>query len=104
LNSVKKSEEDIAALKAAHAAKERLRKERREEQERNVQRKKAQADGGAKDQEIRSHASENESWDEDEGEWDEDEDISEGEEGDMEVSNGESEEHPPLKKARRTKR
>jgi len=39
--SVKKTKSEIVAQRASHAAKEKLRKERREEQERNVQRKKS---------------------------------------------------------------
>ena len=42
--SVKKIKSEIAAQRASHAAKDMLGKERREEQERNVQRKKALAE------------------------------------------------------------
>lgn len=38
---VKKTKAEVAAQKASHAGRERLRRERHEEQERNVQRKKA---------------------------------------------------------------
>jgi len=42
--SVKKTKSEIAAQRASHAAKDMLGKERREEQEQNVQRKKALAE------------------------------------------------------------
>lgn len=102
---VKKSKAESAALKATHAAKEKLRKQRREEQERNVQKKKeAQgvkiADEGSEDEEAGSDSGrEQEDGDAD---WDGEEEISEGEESDNEGSEDDSEPetHPPLKKAR----
>ena len=95
LFTVKKTKAEIAAQKEGHAARAKLRKERREEQDRNVQRKKALAgktkanavgasdeegtddDDGVGDGDNNSGPSE----DEDGGEvsWDEEEEISEGE-------------------------
>ncbi|KAG6909842.1 hypothetical protein DXG01_015115 [Tephrocybe rancida] len=100
---VKKTKKEIASQKAEHAAKAKLKQERRDEQERNVQRKKASAKSGDK-----KGADEDE--DEDEGEamdgisdeedpeldehegnidehdnWDGDEEISEGEDSEDEA-------------------
>ncbi|KAI0047965.1 Brix-domain-containing protein [Auriscalpium vulgare] len=107
---VKKSKTELAAQKADHAAKLKLRKERREEQERNVQRKKALAGKGIVDEEAED---EDEGEDEEEEEggsdgyedagWDEDEEISEGEVSEEGESGDESETtegRPPAKKAR----
>lgn len=106
---VKKTKAEVAAQKASHAAKEKLRKERREEQERNVQRKNAALSG-------KSDAGTTVGADEEEGEeessWDEDEEISEGEvsgddeDVDDEVGDGDEDEEededevPPTKKAK----
>ncbi|KAJ7692350.1 Brix domain-containing protein [Mycena olivaceomarginata] len=110
---VKKSKKEVAGLQAAHAAKEKLRKERRAEQERNVERKKAakgKSTGGdnedeedeGEDEEMVSEGGE----DEDEPDWDAEEEISEGEDSEEEEpqdsSDSEEEEQrrPPAKKVR----
>lgn len=75
---VKKSKAETAAQKKVHAEKERLRKERREEQERNVARKKGptkRKEQGDSDEEDGSDDND----DEDEGEWDDEDEITEGE-------------------------
>ncbi|KAH9004923.1 Brix-domain-containing protein [Lactarius hatsudake] len=101
---VKKTKAEVAAQKASHAAKAKLRMERREEQERNVQRKTALAGKGK--------ASTTGVTDEEEGEessWDEDEEISEGEvSGDDDGGDGDEDEdedeeprdEPPTKKTK----
>jgi len=104
---VKKTKAEATAQKAAHAAKEKLRKERRDEQERNVKRKQSLAKDGDAEDEDGDGA---ESVDEDEGDgdnWDEDEEISEGEVSEEEAFDGqesdsddEPEERPPAKKAK----
>jgi len=103
---VKKSKAQAAAQKADHAAKEKLRAQRRQEQERNVQRKKDEQEqekkkkrGGANNGDEEDGEGEGEGeGDGDEGEdddedgeeyeddggWDEDEEISEGEDGEGE--------------------
>ncbi|KAJ3508670.1 hypothetical protein NLJ89_g5627 [Agrocybe chaxingu] len=98
---VKKTKQEIAAQKAEHATKAKLRKERREEQERNVQRKKVKAAGQEKD----ASEDEEDSGDEDDGlgEWDEEEDISEGEDDEKEESASKaetSEDERPAKKVK----
>ncbi|OAX40498.1 Brix-domain-containing protein [Rhizopogon vinicolor AM-OR11-026] len=108
---VKKSKAEAAALKASHAAKEKLRKQRREEQESNVQRKKAEKQALRKNQhdsdEEASEAEHDEFDAEGHDEWDEDEEISEVEDSDEEhseepgsESDDEPEERPPTKKVR----
>ncbi|OJA08853.1 hypothetical protein AZE42_10406 [Rhizopogon vesiculosus] len=108
---VKKSKAEAAALKASHAAKERLRKQRREEQESNVQRKKAEKQALRKNQhdsdEEASEVEHDEFNAEGHDEWDEDEEISEVEDSDEEhseepgsESDNEPEERPPTKKVR----
>ncbi|KAI0273813.1 Brix domain-containing protein [Gloeopeniophorella convolvens] len=106
---VKKSKGEVAAQKAAHAAREKVRRERREAQERNVQRKKAlgeQGAGGAADEEDEEEEEEAPSEGDGEAAWDEDEEISEGEvsedegAGEGSESEGEPEEKPPRKKAK----
>ena len=88
--AVKKTKTEIAAQKEWHTTREKLRKERREEQDRNVRRKKAQAgktkaNEGADDDDGDDDGDDNPpgdpSEDEDGGEasWDEEEEISEGE-------------------------
>lgn len=102
---VKKSKKEATELAMTHAAKERLRKERREEQERNVQRKKAL---NVKEEDEGTDGSENEDQDpgqddEDEGAWNEDEEISEGEaseEDGSDVESSEEEGKPPAKRPR----
>jgi len=89
---VKKTKKEIAALKAEHEAKVKLKKERREEQERNVQEKKALAKANGKmviDEDEAMEAEEEEddaeeNVDED-GMWDGDEEISEGEDSEAEA-------------------
>ncbi|KAK7440212.1 rRNA-binding ribosome biosynthesis protein [Stygiomarasmius scandens] len=96
---VRKSKKEAAEQKAAHAAKEKLRKQRREEQERNVARKKAEKDKGKKvaDEDEDEEMEEYESGEEfdDEGEWDEEEEISEGEDSEAEESSEDEQEQPP---------
>ncbi|TFK42753.1 Brix domain-containing protein [Crucibulum laeve] len=121
---VKKSKKQIADLKAEHAAKAKLRKERREEQERNVKRKKALArqnsgntEGEDEDEEmedVEDVGSEEEGGEEidggEDGAWDEEEEISEGEDSeveqgsDMESSEDEAESQPRKKVRIRGKR
>jgi len=96
---VKKSKKEVSTQKAEHAARTKLKKERREEQERNVQRKL-----GKKNAEEESESEEHEDeWD-GIGEWDDDDDISDGEESDdpaESVSDEESpEEQRPTKKVK----
>ena len=95
LFTVKKTKAEIAAQRVWHADKEKLRKQRREEQDRNVQRKKALA-GKTKTDAVGATGEEGADDDDDddgddgsseapsekgEGEasWDEEEEISEGE-------------------------
>ena len=102
--SVKKTKAEVAAQKASHAAKEKLRKERREEQERNVQRKNAALSGkGNVDATVGTDEEEGEG--EEECSWDEDEEISEGEvsgddEDEVDDEDGDEDEEPPTKKAK----
>jgi len=92
---VRKSKKEIESQKAEHAAKAKLKKQRREEQERNVLRKKGELKDGHED-------SESEGEGDGLGEWDDEEDISdEGEQED--VSSGEedsSEDEQPAKKVK----
>ncbi|SJL04517.1 related to SSF1-Nucleolar protein involved in the assembly of the large ribosomal subunit [Armillaria ostoyae] len=106
---VKKSKKEVANLKEAHAAKEKLRKERREEQERNVARKKAKTGGVEKDGEDEEDDEDGGEDEDDEGHWDDEEEISEGEESEQEEaeesSEDEQEPKPPKKKVKfRSKR
>ncbi|KAF8636670.1 hypothetical protein AX17_003476 [Amanita inopinata Kibby_2008] len=88
---VKKSKKEIAAQKAEHTAKEKLRQARREEQERNVVRKQAAAGGRLQSKGTTDQGSDEEIEEaEDDGDWDGDEEISEGE---GEESEPESSEH-----------
>ncbi|KAJ8517327.1 hypothetical protein ONZ45_g5497 [Pleurotus djamor] len=106
---VKKTKKEAATLKAEHEAKEKLRKQRREEQERNVQRKKklqGGKDADVSDDEENGDDVEEEIEDEDEDEagWDEDEEISDGddseaeEEDEAEESEADEPAPPPPKK------
>ncbi|KAJ7702354.1 Brix domain-containing protein [Mycena rosella] len=107
---VKKTKKEVAGMQAAHAAKEKLRKERRAEQERNVERKKAKAkSNGGEDEEDEEEDEDMEGpegEDDDEGDWDTEEEISEGEdeeedEGSVpESSEDEEEQKRPVKKVR----
>ncbi|KAJ7074224.1 Brix domain-containing protein [Mycena amicta] len=94
---VKKTKKEVTQLKEAHAAKEKLRKERREEQERNPD-----------DDDVADAEDDGEEYEEDAG-WDEDEEISDGEEDEehsaSESSEDEAEQARPPKKAKlRSKR
>jgi len=101
---VKKSKKEVATQKVEHAAKEKLRKERREEQERNVARKKAMT--GATHVDDMDVDEEEEGEREDDGDWDENEEITDGDESDLEEGEGqvsssdEEEQARPIKKAR----
>lgn len=97
---VKKSKKEVSALKTAHAEKEKLRKDRREEQERNVERKKKLANKGKHAQEDDEEEDGGEHEEEEEGAWDDDEEISEGEEVLSEAEESEPEEPRPQKKAK----
>lgn len=92
--AVKKTKTEITAQKEWHAAREKLRKERREEQDRNVKRKKALAgktnanaeegtdhdDGDSDHDDDDNYPGEpSEDLDGAETSWDEEEEISEGE-------------------------
>ncbi|KZT69044.1 Brix-domain-containing protein [Daedalea quercina L-15889] len=115
---VKRTKAEVAAQKTEHAAKEKLRRQRREEQERNVQRKKAltgDKKGGEDEDEGEGEGDEERGSDaeelEDDGDWDEDEEYSGGEGDDEEAGGSEEGEssadeapHPPLKKSKRGKR
>ncbi|KAI0080610.1 Brix-domain-containing protein [Panus rudis PR-1116 ss-1] len=127
---VKKTKAEVAAQKAEHAAKEKLRQQRREEQERNVKRKQKEVEAkkgkgkatsadededdkeegeageGEMDEEEASGGANNFDGDDD---WDEEEEISEGEdhiESDSEVEDSDSDEEqkPPPKKSKKSKR
>ncbi|KII88715.1 hypothetical protein PLICRDRAFT_111546 [Plicaturopsis crispa FD-325 SS-3] len=106
---VKKSKKEVKELDAAHKERERIRKERRKEQERNVARKKAEAGKGGDDEDDDDEEMEDLDGDEaedDEGHWDEEEEISEGEDSeDGAEESEESEEEPeqdkrPVKKVK----
>ncbi|KAG6879596.1 hypothetical protein C0992_000876 [Termitomyces sp. T32_za158] len=116
---VKKTKKEMEELKAEHAAKAKLKKERREEQERNVQRKKALAksngkktegefedeamdDQDAEDAEVDEEEHEND-FDDNSDNWDDDEEIDtedEDEDADLESSTDEEEVERPVKKPR----
>jgi len=120
--SVKKTKSEIVAERASHAAKEKLRKERREEQEWDVQRKKALADKSKADApgitgEVADDDGDGSSKalsdeggdDDDDGEpsWDEDEEVSEGEVSEDDdarsgscSSDEDEEDKPPKKKGK----
>ncbi|KAF8919664.1 Brix domain-containing protein [Mucidula mucida] len=114
---VTKSKKEVAELKAAHAAKEKLRKERREEQARNVAKKKGKTsagddaeEGDEEDVDMSDAPEDGEEFDDEAG-WDDEEEISEGEdeeEDDDEVAQESSEDEdqrPPSKKPKlRSKR
>ena len=115
--TVKKSKAEAASQKKAHAEKEKLRKERREEQERNVARKKALAEEkGAKKARFEDEEDEDEDVDEgeemdededdddDDGTWDEEEEISEGEDSGVDEDSDEESEDDKEVPKRPTKR
>lgn len=125
--TVKKSKAEAKAQKADHAAKEKLRLQRRKEQEANVQRKKAALEGDKKgknagededdedgendedlepDEEMASAGEEDLSGDDaddGEGAWDDEEMISEGEGEDESGSESEEEAPRPPPKKLKTK-
>lgn len=98
LDLVKKSKKELVLQKVEHAAKAKLKKQRREEQERNVQRKKAheQSKTEGQDGEESDHEGQE---DDGIGIWDDEEDISEGEDEEAASgSEGESSEEEPSAK------
>lgn len=93
--TVKKSKKEVATLTAEHAAKEKLRKERRAQQELNVKRKKESAQD-EDDQATNASGEDDEGEVEDNEMWDEEEEVTDGEE-----ENSEDEElQRPTKKVR----
>jgi len=88
---VKKSKKEVEVQKAEHAAKAKLKKQRREEQERNVLRKKGELKDGEK-------GSESEDESDGLGEWDDEEDISDDEEDASNEVEESSEGERPAKK------
>jgi ribosome biogenesis protein SSF1/2 len=116
---VHKTKKEVSSLKAAHAEKERLRKQRREEQERNVARKKAEKEksgNGAESSDDESvgmddnDVDEDVEQDDDDDAWNDEEDASEGGEDDEDESLAEESEEnedeapqakpPPTKKVK----
>lgn len=96
---VRKSNKEIESQKAEHAAKAKLKKQRREEQERNVLRKKGELKDG-------HEGSESEDEGDGLGEWDDEEDVSDGGE-EEDVSSEEedsSEDEQPIKKVKLTRK
>ena len=96
--TVKKSRKEVAALKAEHAAKEKLRKDRKEEQERNVQQKRVLK--GAQDEHDQTtdgDAEEDEDVAEGNEMWNEDEEVTDDE---GECSSEDEEQTRPTKKVR----
>jgi len=79
----KKSRKQVAEQKAVHAAKAELRKQRREEQELNVQRKKKLVTTAGAEvspmEEVEANDGDDDDDDDDDSAWDENEEISEGE-------------------------
>ncbi|KAF8894399.1 Brix domain-containing protein [Infundibulicybe gibba] len=103
---VKKSKKEVLAQVAEHAAKEKLRKERKEEQDRNVEKKalaKATDPRAGRDNDVaieeEANDEEDEAREDDEG-WDSEEEISEGEDSEVESSADEKEVEKPRKKGR----
>ncbi|CCM02921.1 uncharacterized protein FIBRA_05035 [Fibroporia radiculosa] len=105
---VKKTKAEVTAQKAEHAAKEKLRKQRKEDQERNVQRKKQLAGMGdshsdSKNEDGDANRPDDEEY-EDEGVWDDEEygdDESDDDEGASDGGESSGEEvRPPPKKSR----
>ncbi|KAJ4464673.1 Brix domain-containing protein [Lentinula edodes] len=106
---VKKSKKEIAAQNAVHAAKEKLRKERREEQERNVASKKAEKTKNGKGVHLESNEDEAGNDDDDDDadaavdDWDNEEEITDGEESQLdeaEESSDDEEVRRPNKKVK----
>ncbi|KAJ3867393.1 Brix domain-containing protein [Lentinula novae-zelandiae] len=106
---VKKSKKEIAAQNAVHAAKEKLRKERREEQERNIASKKAEKTKNGKGVHLESN--EDEAGNDDDvvdadaavDDWDNEEEITDGEESQLdeaEESSDDEEIRRPNKKVK----
>jgi len=103
LDLVKKSKKELVLQKVEHAAKVKLKKQRREEQERNVQRKKANVQSKTEGQDDEESGHEQD--DDGIGIWDDEEDISEGEDEAASGSEGESsEEEPPAKRVKVSKK
>lgn len=94
--TVKKSKKEVATLTAEHAAKEKLRKERREQQELNVQRKRESAQDPEDDQATDASVEDDEGEAEDNEMWDEEDEVTDGEE----ESSEDEELQRPTKKAR----
>jgi ribosome biogenesis protein SSF1/2 len=123
--AVKKTKTENAAQKEWHTAREKLRKERREEQDRNVQHKRALAgkikanavgaadEEGTDDGDDDDHSPGDPSEGEDGGEasWDEEEEISEGEVSedddagneDRSSEDDDDDDKPPRKKKQKVK-
>ncbi|KAG9045475.1 hypothetical protein FS837_006257 [Tulasnella sp. UAMH 9824] len=105
---VKKSPKEVAALRKEAAERARLRKQRREEQERNIARKQNAAEGNDDEDEGTDTGEARVDEDEDDENWNADEDVSEGEEQDQAMSEddvSESEEEtekaaPPRKRVK----
>ncbi|KAG5645895.1 hypothetical protein DXG03_005042 [Asterophora parasitica] len=109
ISTVKKTTKEIATLKAEHAEKAKLKKQRRDEQEQNVKRKKALAKGrddGAEEEGDQTEEEEDYEGHDGDGVWNEDEEISEGEDSEVEEdkaaesSADEEEVKRPAKKSR----
>lgn len=105
---VKKSPKEVAALRKEAAERARIRKQRREEQDRNIARKRKAAEGDDDEGTDTGELREDEAEDEDE-KWNADEDVSEGEEQDQAMSEedvseseGEAEKAVPPRKRVRT--
>lgn len=95
-HQVKKSKKDTEVQKAEHAAKVKLKKQRREEQERNVRRKKEDLKGKAKED---GDGGDSDGVDEGDGlgDWNDEQDISDDEDEEVPVTNSEEsseDEHP----------
>jgi ribosome biogenesis protein SSF1/2 len=108
-DAVTKTKAEIVKQQAEHAAKEKLRKQRRDEQERNVKRKKMSQEKDRQGEEAEEEADEEKEEEEhdDEGAWDDEEEISEGEgededgEGESSESEAEQQRIPPSKRRKR---
>ncbi|THH13605.1 hypothetical protein EW146_g6629 [Bondarzewia mesenterica] len=104
---VKKTKAEISVQRQPTLPKKKLRRERREEQERNVQRKKVTGQETGVDEEEEDEVEGDEEELEDDGGWDEDEEISEGEESEDDAQEGSDKEdsddepeRPPAKKVK----
>lgn len=104
---VKKTRAEATALKASHAAKERLRRQRREEQEENVRRKMETRQKGLSEGTPESQADARRDemvYEEEDAGWDEEEEISDVDgDGSFDSEQEDSEEEheqPPRKKTK----